>query len=503
MRHHEVLIKRTTSKAAPIKRYLGMYTIQSIALSAVKVVILRGNMRIQARLKVVAFAIAIFGTRAQAVLKTSPPITLMVVGSSLSQGWEGDFTWRYRLWEWFRDQSVDATFVGPYNGTYPQSDGVGPMCKRRQVRNDATSPSSYTDLVAGANYAEGTEENWPRSHYALRNTLAARVKLKKIAVQFHPDYILIELGIADLVAKRHPEEILADLKRLVDEARAAKADVRVAISTIPNMQQLAGFPYLLPGWTDDLNEALEVQVRQWSTLKSQVVLVRLRETYNCTPNDCPVAWDGIHPAELGEYQIASAFSQALHKDFRIGSVSLHVPAETDIPQAPVLMPSNLKAKSVPWGIKLTWDKVVGAHRYEVNRRRTNTTEWQTSWSGNGHEYGANRYDALDVADGEDWDFRVRVNKGEVSGVLRVSEWSPIESTIAHPTTDICGRKLKHSHLLAIHLASSYKSLTILSVGFLIISAIVYEGTRKFLTQRITRHNIFKAFVELYREGASF
>lgn len=33
-------------------------------------------------------------------------ISVMVVGDSITQGTEGDWTWRYRLWEWFRDQKV-------------------------------------------------------------------------------------------------------------------------------------------------------------------------------------------------------------------------------------------------------------------------------------------------------------------------------------------------------------------------------------------------------------
>jgi hypothetical protein len=48
-------------------------------------------------------------------------ISMMVVGDSISQGGEGDWTWRYRLWEWFKFQDVVVDFVGPFLGTRPQA----------------------------------------------------------------------------------------------------------------------------------------------------------------------------------------------------------------------------------------------------------------------------------------------------------------------------------------------------------------------------------------------
>ena len=46
-------------------------------------------------------------------LPTNRPLRVMVVGDSISHGQEGDWTWRYRLWEWFRDSTSTAVdFVG-------------------------------------------------------------------------------------------------------------------------------------------------------------------------------------------------------------------------------------------------------------------------------------------------------------------------------------------------------------------------------------------------------
>lgn len=45
------------------------------------------------------------------------PISVMVVGDSITQGREGDWTWRYRLWQWFQGEGVAVNFVGPFKGT--------------------------------------------------------------------------------------------------------------------------------------------------------------------------------------------------------------------------------------------------------------------------------------------------------------------------------------------------------------------------------------------------
>ncbi|KAH8901592.1 hypothetical protein GQ53DRAFT_815051 [Thozetella sp. PMI_491] len=89
----------------------------------------RGHKRLRKNLVFLgagALIAAIFGTLGYFVGKSraeaSPraecgPHRLMIVGDSISQGWEGSYTWRYRLWQWIQENSVDAIFVGPYNGT--------------------------------------------------------------------------------------------------------------------------------------------------------------------------------------------------------------------------------------------------------------------------------------------------------------------------------------------------------------------------------------------------
>ena len=61
-------------------------------------------------------------------------IKVMIVGDSISQGHEGDWTWRYRLWQWFQSEGVAVDFVGPYTGKY----NVPTLTTSPESRNPST-----------------------------------------------------------------------------------------------------------------------------------------------------------------------------------------------------------------------------------------------------------------------------------------------------------------------------------------------------------------------------
>ena len=58
-------------------------------------------------------------------------LRVMIVGDSMTQGQEGDYTWRYRIWQWFKEQGVAVDFVGPYTGTvqpdHPAAPALPPL----------------------------------------------------------------------------------------------------------------------------------------------------------------------------------------------------------------------------------------------------------------------------------------------------------------------------------------------------------------------------------------
>lgn len=136
----------------------------------------------------------------------------MIVGDSISQGLEGDFTWRYRLFQWFKQQEVTVQFVGPYLGTLPQDNGSRPL------------PAVRADGL----YAAGMP-TFNSNHFASwgRQCLQDIGLIGGMVETYQPDYLLVELGFNDLGWwVSNATGTLQSMKNLVDEARAAKPDLK-------------------------------------------------------------------------------------------------------------------------------------------------------------------------------------------------------------------------------------------------------------------------------------
>src|SRR3954471_3326851 len=100
------------------------------------------------------------------------PVKVMVVGDSMSHGAEGDWTWRYRLWEWFRSEGIAVDFVGPYTGTQDAAVAAPPAPPPLQ---DAEPAPPSPPRTSGA-YAAGAEE-FDSDHFAVWGRQAAQDKV--------------------------------------------------------------------------------------------------------------------------------------------------------------------------------------------------------------------------------------------------------------------------------------------------------------------------------------
>ncbi|KAB8217239.1 hypothetical protein BDV33DRAFT_232960 [Aspergillus novoparasiticus] len=322
-------------------------------------------------------------------------LKVMIVGDSISQGREGDFTWRYRIWEWFQSQGVAVDFVGPYTGTV-QPDKAAPP----------SPPALYGEpQPTGAIKVSGG--------YAKEEVMAA-----------HPaDLMLLLLGFNDM-GWFYSDSIgtLDSVHTLINNARAANPKIKFAIANVSQRSFIGGREDL-PVSTNIYNSLLRDTIPKWSTTASPIHLVELEENYNCQPSSCPVGSDGLHPNAMGEYQIARAFSQTLVKDFRIGSSALSIP--NDVPARPLPVPSNFKVFTSPGGVTATWDPVYGAYNYDVRSKIKGGIPNFSSGS-----VSSNRWDATWPIDGWEYEVQVRASAGDtIKG-----DWTTTLTATAHPQT---------------------------------------------------------------------
>ncbi|EON97086.1 putative fibronectin type iii domain-containing protein [Phaeoacremonium minimum UCRPA7] len=346
-------------------------------------------------------------------------IRVMIVGDSISHGAEGDYTWRYRIWQWFQAEGIPTKFVGPYKGTQP------PNKPSRPQRPFAAGGKACTAIPAtDGGYAMDIPEDWDSNHFSVWGRQAAQTRdlIEAEVAKYHPDLLLVELGFNDMGwFVSGPEGTLQSMSEVIHNARKSNSHINIALANVPHRTYISGRDDLVAN-TRKYNSMLSEIIPSWSRGDSLVHLVRLQENYGCGTDDCPAGHDGLHPNALGEFQIAQAFSRTLVNDFKIGARELGVPLI--VPQRPTPVPDNIQVVSAPGGIIVTWDAVYGAYSYDL-RSRIVGTEWSKT------PIAVNRFDNNWVSDGMEWEYQVRTNNGEHVGI---SDWTQVKSAVAHPET---------------------------------------------------------------------
>lgn len=376
----------------------------------------------------------------------TPAVKLLIVGDSITQGAEGDYSWRYRLWEWIRaSPATNVTFVGPYLGTFPPPDAPPPP------QPQPTTPGLETRTWGG--YAWDVDRSFldenGREHFAHWGRQAAQIRffIGDVVSTYRPDYVLVALGFNDLAWISGPEGTIESMRELIGNARAAKGDVRFAVANVPQRTGIPGWKDL-PTRTDVYNGMLEDLIGELTSAESPIQLVRLREAYSCEfrkflpscrangiqgakavnrvqlgeVDGCPASHDGLHPNALGEFQIAKAFSQALHEKYGLGRANFTIPAT--IPLRPCWAPKNVKAvrslseETTVQPITVTWDSFYGAFGYFVQAR-------QKGWDWGGDMFtDVHQYTMFWPGDGQEWEVRVKTYCGNQQDH---SPWSDVAS----------------------------------------------------------------------------
>ncbi|KAK4101223.1 carbohydrate esterase family 3 protein [Parathielavia hyrcaniae] len=355
-------------------------------------------------------------------VKEKDAFRVMVVGDSISHGREGDWTWRYRIWQWFEQEGVWVDFVGPYAGT---SSPDKPHPPRPPWLIDE-SPEPPPPLRTDGGYAKDVAPRFlaNSNHFAAGGRQACQAKdvIAEQVASHQPDLCLVQLGFNDLGWRvSGPVETLASMKHLVDRARSAKPDLKFAMADIPYRTDLPDREDL-PVSTKIYNDLLARSVPYWSTAESPVALVRFCENYSCGGSNSDAAYDGLHPNALGEYQIARAFSHTLVSDFKLGRSALAIPDR--IPPRPLPTPASIRAVSAPSGITITWDAVYGAFGYDLQHRFARESDWEST------HVDSNRYDQRWLQKGQAVECRVRASGGDT---LK-SPWTKVASAVADPQT---------------------------------------------------------------------
>lgn len=239
----------------------------------------------------------------------------------------------------------------------------------------------------------------------------------------HPaDLMLLMLGFNDLGwFYSDTYGTLDSIHDIITNARNVNPSIRFALANIPERSFIGGRQDLVDN-TRLYNQLLPGYIGQWTTAQSPIQLVPLEETYDCHPESCPVGYDGLHPNELGEYQIANAFTTTLVNDFQIGRSPIAI--ANPPPSRPLPVPANFQLVSSPQGVTATWDPVYGAYSYTVR-----SSLGEGVWDFSPGSVSSNRFDSQWALEGFHYTVSVAAAAGD-----RVGEFTAILAADSHPQT---------------------------------------------------------------------
>ncbi|KAH7030560.1 fibronectin type III domain-containing protein, partial [Microdochium trichocladiopsis] len=350
-------------------------------------------------------------------IQPASAVKIMIVGDSITHGTEGDYTWRYRLWQLLAGQGLDFEFVGPYMGTKTPATFSREGPPRFEGESAPPEPLQVTGY-----YALDIDPRMQMHHYSYwgRQVAQHMNTIYQEVAKFQPDILLVELGFNDLGwFVSGPEGTLQSMKTFVDNARRANPNIKFAIANVPQRTFIDGRKDL-PVITAQYNGMLARAIPQWRNGQSPIVLVDFRHGYTCKSMQ-RVSYDGLHPNARGEYEIARVFGAALQK-FGVGSRELIIP--TNIPPRRCVIPANIRAQSSPAGITVTWDTAYGAFGYKYRSRNVGSGDWEEPW----YSWPSNQLESGWVLEGQEIEYQVR----SICGENYYSDWTAVVSARATP-----------------------------------------------------------------------
>ena len=271
-----------------------------------------------------AASLGVVGSGASA----APPLRVLIVGDSVTQGSSGDWTWRYRLWQHLHDAGVDVDFVGPRDDLWDNLEGHA-------------GDHSYVDPDFDQDHAA----RWGMSLAFQDQPIA------QLVTAYHPDVVLELLGVNDLTfLQETPSQVAGLTEDFIDDARGADPAVDVVLGRVPQpaVPAVATFNGLL----DDLAARLDDP-----GAGARVVTADSDAGYDLAED----TFDNGHPNSHGELKIAAGFEDAL------AGLGIGRPAQrplADLPRGPRIAPV-LSATASVGAVSLSWVRSPGSQKSEV------------------------------------------------------------------------------------------------------------------------------------------
>ncbi len=315
------------------------------------------------------------------------------MGDSLSQEFEGDYTWRYRFWQAERAQGVNIDFVGPFTSLMPwwapggvsgTSDYADPCFNQQE--HFATGGKDMAATLAPASWdSEGRSEvAWATAFY-------------------QPDLVLDFMGYNDLKPAQDGQhgytatQLIATVKSFIAQVRTVSS-VPVAVANV-----LSTAPPQIVVNATTYNADLKTSLADPTFATGPVGLVDVTKDWLGAPKD---TWDGYHPNAEGEVHLAWDIAHGLHALVpAVDPLNVPIPVEPLGPQTPGVVSLSGTTSSV----HVTWTFPLGSDREILYQRDLDAG---ASWTKVQDDPQTLSYDGTGLLPHR-YEFRVQAARGSV------------------------------------------------------------------------------------------
>lgn len=294
-------------------------------------------------------------TDARAEGPVEEELRIMLAGDSMTQGANGDRTWRYHLWNHLASRVEGLEFVGPYSDPasrsmilpVPTAEDEDPQVldggsgegdeeggsdsvldetdtatpgegSEEPSEPDAPDGAAWPGLDGDPDTAEYRDPDFDQDHNALwgRTLRDAATSIQEEVRVHRPDVLCVMLGVNDLLWPVDKEEMEYRLRGYVEAARGGNPHLRILLAEAP--------PIALA----EADEGFALRVYVYNMLVREVAADMSTEESPVTSLDIAGAedwtasvdtYDGTHPNADGEVKIAAAFADALAEEYGIGA----------------------------------------------------------------------------------------------------------------------------------------------------------------------------------------
>lgn len=256
------------------------------------------------------------------------PRRIMPAGDSMTQGANGDRTWRLHLWHHLEPHVEGLEFVGPYSDPAGRDMIIPVPTTGEEAEHASAEPldpevleelrdAPWPGLDGDPDTPEYRDPDFDSHHNALwgRTLQDASATIQEEVRVHQPDVLCVMIGVNDLLWPVGKEEMESRLRSYVERARAGNPTLRIVLAEVLPIALAdtdPGFALRVYAY----NEIVREVAQDMSTDASPVVSLDIagREKWDVAAD----TYDGTHPNARGELKIAAAFADALSAAYGIG-----------------------------------------------------------------------------------------------------------------------------------------------------------------------------------------